>query len=273
VAPDADVHGSATMNDEKRAYLTRALKRYQDEAVSAAREGRERAMAQAAAKGRLQSGATLAEVGGEYDEAGRQATEKMLRHTYDLMGGHSAPVAEVLELALHHLRDTLSNALADFLRSPQGSWAPKNATDEVGNRFLNSMDRRITAAVDDFRFGISGGTLLSKDPVVSVITSISNSPGAVAQSGMGNVQHALTSPGGNAVRAAVAEFLNSQEVRNLSSDDLQSITDVADVLTGELDKPSPDPSKLRRWGKRLFELAERLGIAVAASGITHALFG
>lgn len=139
MAPDADVHGSATMNDEKRAYLTRALKRYQDEAVSAAREGRERAMAQAAARGRLQSGAMLAEVGREYDEAGRQATEKMVRHTYDLMGGHSAPVAEVLELALHHLRDTLSNALADFLRSPQGSWVPKNACGDGASGCPNSQ--------------------------------------------------------------------------------------------------------------------------------------
>jgi hypothetical protein len=121
------------------------------------------------------------------------------------------------------------------------------------------MDQRITATVDDFRFGISGGIRLSKDPVVSVITSISNSPGAVAQTGTGNVQHALTIAGGNAIRTAVAEFLNSQEVRNLSPDDKHSITDVADMLTGELDKLSPDPSKLRRWGKRFSEVAERGG--------------
>ena len=261
------------MTDEAMAYLTRALKRHRDEAVSSARDARERAMAQAAAMGRLQSGATLAEIGRGYDETGRQAIERMVRHTYELTGNSSASVADVLEPALRDLRDALSNALADFFQSPQSSWAPKNATDEVGNRFLNSMDQRITATMDDFRFGISGGTRLSKDPVVSVITSISNSPGAVAQSGMGNVQHALTSAGGNAVRAAVVGFLNSQEVRNLSPDERQSIADVADVLTGELDKPSPDPSKLQRWGKRLSELAERLGVAVAANGITHALFG
>jgi len=67
--------------------------------------------------------------------------------------------------------------------------------------------------------------------------------------------------------------LNSQGVRNLSPDDKQSITDVAEVLTAELDKPSPDPSKLQRWGKRLLDVAERLGIAIAAGGINHSLFG
>jgi hypothetical protein len=62
-------------------------------------------------------------------------------------------------------------------------------------------------------------------------------------------------------------------VNNLPPDDRQSVTDVADVLTGELNKEHPDPSKLQRWGRRLLELAEKLGIAAAVSGISHALFG
>jgi hypothetical protein len=68
--------------------------------------------------GRLESGATLAEVGREYDEAGKQATEGMVRHTYELMRSNSVPIVEVLEPALCDLRDALSNALADFFRSP-----------------------------------------------------------------------------------------------------------------------------------------------------------
>jgi hypothetical protein len=200
-----------------------------------------------------------------YENEGREATGKIVRHTHELMGTTSAPVVQVLEVALRDLRDRLSNALADFFRSPPGSWAPTNAVQQVGNSFLNSMDRCIAAAVDDFRFGMSGGARLTKDPVVSVITSISNSPGAVAQGGLGNVQHALTSVGNSSARAAIEAFLASVQVRNLSPDDRQSVTDVAKDLSAELEKPSPDPSGLQRCGKRLLELAEKVGVAVAAS--------
>jgi hypothetical protein len=48
---------------------------------------------------------------------------------------------------------------------------------------------------------------------------------------------------------------------------------VADVLTAELEKAEPDRGKIARWGKRLIDPAEKLGVAVVASGLSHVLFG
>ena len=114
---------------------------------------------------------------------------------------------------------------------------------------------------------------MSKDPVVSVISTITNSPGAVLQSGIGNVQKALTTGRGGEVRAALEQFITSSEVQNLGPDDKQSILDLADVVRAELERQTPDASKIARWARRLLELASQLGVAVAASGLGHALFG
>jgi hypothetical protein len=114
---------------------------------------------------------------------------------------------------------------------------------------------------------------LTKDPLVSVISTITNSPGAVLQSGIGNVQRALTTRGGSEVRAALEQFVSSSEVQNLGTDDKQRIIDVAEVVRAELDQQTPDAPKLARWGKVLLGLAEQLGVSVAASGVAHALFG
>src|SRR4029077_8644404 len=131
-------------------------------------------------------------------------------------------------------------------------------TDAVGNEYLNSIDSRITTILDDFRFGFLGGTRMTKDPLVSVISSISNSPGAVLQSGIANVQHTKISKDTlDIIRAAVAEFLASEAVRSRPLEDQQGLKDVVEVLTGEIDKPDPDVSKLQRWGKRLLDIAER----------------
>ncbi len=106
---------------------------------------------------------------------------------------------------------------------------------------------------------------MAKDPLVGVISTITNSPGAVLQSGIGNVQKALTTHGGGEVRAALEQFISSNDVQNLGTDDKQSIIDVAEIVRTELDQQTPDAGKVARWGKRLLELAERLGVASAPS--------
>jgi len=81
----------------------------------------------------------LMSVGDSYIRAGRDTMGKMARLTYELTGATKGPVSEMLEQELRALRDRLSNDLADFFRS-QRSWAPTNATDAVGNGFLNALD-------------------------------------------------------------------------------------------------------------------------------------
>jgi hypothetical protein len=75
------------------------------------------------------------------------------------------------------------------------------------------------------------------------------------------------------VRAALEQFITSNEVRNLGSNERQSILDVAEVVRAELDQQTPDAPKILRWGKRLLELAQQVGVAVAAKGLEQALFG
>jgi hypothetical protein len=181
-------------------------------------------------------------------------------------------VCDAVTQGLNELRDTLSNDLSQFVQSQRQH---TGMSGQCLSDFLGATNKLITGTIDDFQNGFAGGNRLAKDPLVSVISQITNSPGAVLQSGVGNnVQTATTSAfAPNNVRSALLQFLNSQDVQGLAPDDKQSVADVAEVLGSELDKSQPDTSKITRWGRRLVEMAERLGIGVAASGLSHALFG
>jgi hypothetical protein len=253
------------------AYLQRAFSRLIEEAVQSAQTERQRVMAKAAQRGNLQSGSMLLLVKAKYDRAASETVDKMVRLAFDLTGSTAEPVCDGLRQGLNALRDSLSNDLAELYRSHAG-WAPSNVTDGLGNDFLNVVDRRIAATIDDFAHGIAGGTRMTKDPLVNIISTISDSPGAVLQAGIGNVQRALTSGAGN-IQTVLTQFVNSKEVQELTAENKQSLTDMAEVLGDELKKPQPDASKISRWGKRLVDIAERLGIGVAASGLSHILFG
>jgi hypothetical protein len=217
-------------------------------------------MAVASQQGTLQSGNMLLSVKNEYDRAASENSDKIVRLAFELTGSTAQPVCDTVEQGLRLLRDALSSDLAQFFRV-QGAFAPRDTTDGLSNDFLHTMDKRITAIVDDLRHGIAGGARLSKDPLVSVISNITNSPGAVVQGGVGNVQRVVTSGASNDIRSALTQFMASAEV--LSAENRQSLADVAEVIEGELQNPKPDAAKLARWGKRLIDLAERLGIAVA----------
>jgi hypothetical protein len=240
--------------------------------VQSVQKERTQVMARAAKAGALHSGNTLFAVKNEYDRAASETADKIVRLAFDVTESTAQPVCDAIVQGLTALRDALSNDLAQFFRD-QAAWAPRDATDGLGNDFLTAMDKRIAAAVDDLGHGIAGGARLSKDPLVSVITKITNSPGAVAQGGIGNVQHARISATSGDIRSALAQFLNSEEVQGLAPDDKQSVADVAEVLGSELDKQQPDVGKIGRWGKRLVDIAERLGIAIAASGLSRLFVG
>jgi hypothetical protein len=260
------------MKPDHIAYLNRAFHRLCDEALEAVQIERAKIMAQAAMRGALSSGGMLVSVKDQYTRAANQTADKMVRLAFEVTGSTDQPVRETVERGLRSLRDALSNNLAEFFRV-QGAFAGSNTTDALGNDFLHTMDKRITSVVDDLQYGMAGGTRLSKDPLVSVITNITNSPGAVAQGGVGNVQHVVSSGASNDIRAALTQFMASAAVQGLSAENRQSLADVAEVIDGELQNPKPDASKVARWGKRLVDLAERVGIAVAASGLSRVLFG
>jgi hypothetical protein len=263
------VTDNRAMNDLD--YLKRSFGRMCEEAVQSAQQERTSVISQAAAGGALYNSRVLLVVASAYERAAATAADKMVRLAFELTGSTSNAVCAAVEEGLRLLRDALSNDLIQFFKG-QGSWMP-DVSDRLSTDFLQSMDKRIAAAVDDLSHGIAGGVRLNKDPLVSVISKITNSPGAVLQGGIGNVQHATTGIASSDIRSALAQFISSKEVQSLSMDDKQSIADVADVVANELDRGKPDRGKIARWGKRLIDVAEKLGVGVAASALSHALFG
>ena len=153
--------------------------------------------------------------------------------------------------ARHHLRlfrTELSVELTDYLGKTT-SWA-HGADRRISDEFhLSSVDLT-RGYIDDFRHGILEGARLKSDPTLTITDSIVNSPGAVRQSGTGNVQSATTSIGSAAdVRIALKDFLESPEVAGLSEDDRQSLFDLSELMVGELKEISPEPTRLARFGK------------------------
>jgi hypothetical protein len=252
------------------AYLARAFTRVCAEAVQSAQKQQQRVIAEAAKYGF--SGRVLLLIAEEYERAVANAACRMVRLAYSVTGSNAPPVCDAVERGLVELRDSCVSDLRGLFET-HTSWAPPNARKEVTDRFLASMDAITTASLDDLRHGIEGGSRLTKDPVVSVISNITNSPGAVVQSGIGNVQHGVTSADTNNIRSGLTRFMNSTEVQVLPVEKKQSVADVAEVLASELDKPQPDAGKIARWGRRLIDVAERFGIDVAANGLSHVLFG
>ena len=250
-------------------YVVRATDRLREASVAEARSSQERILVEAAKVGR--GGNTVLKIKQEYVRIVRDAVIKTIRLTFDATGSTAPAVCSVVEETLLRLRDALSNGLSECFRNLP--WA-SSVSGMLGNDYLNETEKAIRARIDDFRHGILDGARLKKDdPSVSMISSVTNSPGAIVQTGLGNVQNVLLESKKDEIRTALSNFMGSREVQSLASDDRQGLADVTEVILTELERPSPDKSKLTRWGKHLLDFASQLGIAVAASGLSHILFG
>jgi hypothetical protein len=261
----------ATIEKSDLDYLERAFDRLRREAITAAQAARMQAMARGAAKGI--GGNTLIAIKDGYATAALACIEKSVRLTCEKTANNiDGAVVACVESDLRRTLRLLEDDFAGFIRTLP--WANERARETVGNLYVSAVDDKFTGVMDDLRHGIVGGMRLAKDPFVSVVTSVTNSPGAVVQGGVANVQANVSASGGaDALRAALNEFLASQDVQRLSQADKQTLTDVTEVLTLELSTTNPDRTKLARWGKRLLEIAEKLGVSIAAAGIGHVLFG
>ena len=179
----------------------------------------------------------------------------------------NASAALILKDRLSHLHRSLSDNLASvFQRFGANDKGPSEVTDKFDGR----TDSRIDELVDDFLHGMLNGQRMTKgDPIVAVMV---NSPGATQQAGHHNRQ-TVSHADRHTVDAAITAFLASAEVARLSVEQQVSLKDTADVLSEAVASPSPDDGKIKRWGGRLLQAARDLGVDVAASGISKALFG
>src|SRR5690349_8431795 len=166
------------------AYLERSFTILRDDAAQSAQKERLRVVAEAARAGALQSGRMLLAVKEEYDRAATNAADKMVHLAYELTGRTDRPISEAVEEGLSALRERLAADLAAFLESQRG-WAAPNTRTQVNDDFLERTNRLIKTTVEHFQSGMAGGTRLTKDPLVTVISEVTNSPGAVLQTEVG----------------------------------------------------------------------------------------
>jgi hypothetical protein len=117
------------------------------------------------------------------------------------------------------------------------------------------------------------GKALAKDPAVSIVSHITNSPGAVQQAGIRNTQNVVTIENAEALREALNALLASPDYQGLAPEQKDRLGDVAISMQDELAKASPRADRLKSLGLELINLATQFGIGVAAGGVSAWLFG
>jgi hypothetical protein len=112
---------------------------------------------------------------------------------------------------------------------------------------------------------------MKKDPIIGIINTQSNSPGAIQQVGVGEFSQSAFVQHHQQLVAAIDRALASPEFQQLQQAQREGFRDIADVVKGEATKPSPDPSKLKRWSERLLGMGREMGMRMAVSEIGQAI--
>jgi hypothetical protein len=95
---------------------------------------------------------------------------------------------------------------------------------------------------------------LKKDPLVNVINTQTNSPGAIQQVGIGdNFSQTAFNQNHHELVTAIDRALLSGEFAQLKKDQKEAFSDTSAVVKEEASKPQPDVGKLKRWGSRLVD--------------------
>jgi hypothetical protein len=200
----------------------------------------------------------------QFSKAGMEILERevndAIQFAYNYTGEHDGPVFEQVS----YCATQMVEKIIMMARSRNSS---------VGADIINKMDvtlrERKDALLDSFRHGMIGSQKLKKDPVVSIVSNQTNSPGAIQQVGVGDFSQKAFVQNHQPLIDAVNKALASLEYQKLEPAQKDAFKDVADTLLDEAKKETPDPGKLKRWGHRLAELGTQLGLHVAATEIVH----
>ncbi len=249
-------------------YVARRLGRMVDQAIERAQ----------VAVNDVQSEATLrGALGGSrvyllYDEAVGKVLEDVLPRmavtVFRASGGTSEATAQVLENAGLKFADTITDWLEKRHKGPGAAFGYTGPPTSTLKATLYEMVRGV---VDDFRHGVVGEESLKQDPMVSIVTNITGSTGTIVQNAVG--QSNQQSAQQQSLLAALEKLVSSEEFNKLDEQNRFAVQDMADVLREEIKKPNVNTSKIARWGRRLIQLAEQLGLHVAGAEIAKFLFG
>lgn len=246
----------ANLND--RAYD--AAKAF-DAAVSAV-------MAQHAATGRLASGATLIAFGNAANKIFGEEFDKAAKFVFNLTGRNDAEVVVPLDYFAGRVVDLFTSKLKAC--GPQTGIAEATVAPEL-NKIHVQLGEVRTRRVRDFTHGMLGNERMRKDPVVSIINTQSNSPGAVQQVGVGEFSQQAFVRHHQQLVSAIEKALASPEFQSLKQPEKDGIQDVAEALKDEAAKTNPDPGKLKRWSNRFLAMAKEVGMRVAVSEVGQAM--
>ncbi|UYO46102.1 hypothetical protein KQX63_08860 [Rhodopseudomonas palustris] len=221
-----------------------------------------------AAAGRLQSGATLTAFEEIAASQFKSAVADASKFTFEFTAGHEPEAQACLKNFANRVQQMIMAEISENADRLNLGAVTATQIEKVRAK----LERFKEQALSDFSHGMQGSERLRRDPLVSVITNQTNSPGSIQQVGIGDSfsQTAFTQ-NHNELVAAIDRVLISQEFSRLSPEQKEAFSDTAAVVKEEAIKAEPDVGKLKRWGSRLVDLGKELGMKVATAEIVHLL--
>ena len=219
-----------------------------------------------AAAGRLASGNSLQMFTDEALSTLEQAYADALQFAFSATGGHEKDTVDKLSLCGSEMIAAImeqATGRANRL-GIAGSIVPQQL--DVIRHKLEDKHKRLT---DDFAHGMYRSERLKKDPLVNVVNN--NSPGAIQQVGVGNFSQSAFLQNNTELVNAIDQALASDEFKALDADTQATLHDTAEVLKDEASKTNPDPGKLKRWGGRLVQMCNDVGIKVGGHALAQVL--
>jgi hypothetical protein len=260
------------MNTPTPEYVARALSRFVDETRTRAIDAVTNIHSRNTAAGRLESGATLIESNDEMLALMKGTMKQGAEFIFNAYEDVTAAGVAALRKFGDDLALVVAAPVVEWAEAGQGGPGERLKA-QMADELKKRLDIARNAALDDFSHGMHGNSRLRKEPVVANIinNTISNSPGAVQQAGIGDFsQSAIIQNSGNLIKAIDA-FLATPEFQKLDPEKRNAVADVAEALKNEAAKTQPDPGRLHRWGLRLSALTKEFGLHMAATTVWHAL--
>jgi hypothetical protein len=247
-------------------YLGRRLERIRMDALREAQKAVNRVQSEASGRG-VHGSAVHRQCERVVTEVLTKALQSMAKIAFSISGSTSDAAAHQLEQAGRELANSAEWLQGLFKNQGMPGGPPRGMLPALGA----ALHDKVQHAVDDFRHGMAGEEKLKQDPVVSIVNTVTNSPGTVLQNAVGanNQQSAQQ----QSLLGALDKLVTSDEFEQLREQDRLAVQDVVDTLRDEIKKPNADVSKAARWGQRLIELTQQLGLQVAAAGLAKVFFG
>jgi hypothetical protein len=253
------------------AYIGRNLNARTIKAVEDFQKEVSRIMSEATLAGSLHGSRTFI----HFWEAGVEILEREMNSAIQFVYNHTGQhTGEVYDQVVYCSNQMLERMVQDVrTRAGMNDRTFGGGYAEIVDRMQTAMREKRERLLDDFQHGMMGSGRLKKDPVVSIVSNQTDSPGAVQQVGVGNFSQNAFVQNHQPLVDAVNKALASPEYAKLEPAQQEGFKDVADTLLDEAKKDKPDAGKLKRWAHRLGELATQLGLHVAATEIVHIVSG